>query len=63
MQNLQKIDEYLFKLINSTGWQQIDEIMILNIQIISSRNFNRSQKFILPSQIGRFSYIYIIKRL
>ena len=29
MENLQKIDEYLFKLINSTGWQQMDEIMIL----------------------------------
>ena len=29
MENLQKIDEYLFKLINSTGWQQMDGIMIL----------------------------------
>ena len=29
MENLQKIDEYLFILINSTGWQQMDGIMIL----------------------------------
>ena len=35
MQNLQKIDEYLFRLINSTGWQQMDEVMIL----ISSKWF------------------------
>ena len=35
MNNLQKIDEYLFRLINSTGWQQMDEVMIL----ISSKWF------------------------
>ena len=35
MEQLQKIDEYLFRLINSTGWQQMDEVMIL----ISSKWF------------------------
>ena len=35
MQNLQKIDEYLFRLINSIGWQEMDEVMIL----ISSKWF------------------------
>jgi len=35
MKSLQKIDEYLFRLINSTGWQQMDEVMIL----ISSKWF------------------------
>ena len=35
MENLQKIDEYLFRLINSTGWQKMDEVMIL----ISSKWF------------------------
>ena len=29
MDQLQKIDEYLFRLINSTGWEQMDEVMIL----------------------------------
>lgn len=29
MEKLQKIDEYLFRLINSTGWEQMDEVMIL----------------------------------
>ena len=35
MGNLQKIDEYFFRLINSTGWQQMDQVMIL----ISSKWF------------------------
>lgn len=35
MKNLQKIDEYLFRLINSTGWEKMDEVMIL----ISSKWF------------------------
>tara|TARA_B100001758_G_C18403014_1_gene610213 strand:- start:2097 stop:2774 length:678 start_codon:yes stop_codon:yes gene_type:complete len=35
MEQLQKIDEYLFRLINSTGWQQMDEVMML----ISSKWF------------------------
>ena len=35
MENLQKIDEYLFRLINSTGWEQMDKVMIL----ISSKWF------------------------
>jgi len=29
MSNLQKIDEYFFRLINSVGWDQMDEVMIL----------------------------------
>ena len=29
MKNLQKIDEYLFRLINSSGWEQMDQLMIL----------------------------------
>ena len=29
MENLQKIDEYLFRLINSEGWEQMDGVMIL----------------------------------
>ena len=29
MKSLQKIDEYLFRLINSAGWQEMDEVMIL----------------------------------
>ncbi len=29
MENLQKIDEYFFRLINSTGWEQMDEVMLL----------------------------------
>ncbi len=35
MEKLQKIDEYLFRLINSAGWEQMDEVMIL----ISSKWF------------------------
>ena len=35
MQNLQKIDEYLLRLINSIGWQEMDVVMIL----ISSKWF------------------------
>ena len=35
MENLQKIDEYLFRLINSAGWEDMDGIMIL----ISSKWF------------------------
>ena len=29
MGNLQKIDEYFFRLINSAGWEQMDQLMIL----------------------------------
>jgi undecaprenyl-diphosphatase len=29
MRNLQKIDDYLFRLINSAGWEQMDQLMIL----------------------------------
>ena len=29
MENLQKIDEYFFRLINSAGWEQMDSAMIL----------------------------------
>ncbi len=29
MESLQKIDEYFFRLINSTGWEQMDEVMLL----------------------------------
>ena len=29
MKNIQEIDEYFFRLINSTGWPQMDQIMIL----------------------------------
>ena len=35
MEQLQKIDEYLFRLINSAGWEQMDKVMI----IISSKWF------------------------
>ena len=35
MEKLHKIDEYLFRIINSSGWEQMDELMIL----ISSRWF------------------------
>ena len=35
MESLQKIDEYFFRLINSAGWGQMDELMIL----ISSKWF------------------------
>ena len=35
MSNLQKIDEYFFRLINSAGWEQMDGLMIL----ISSKWF------------------------
>ena len=35
MSNLQKIDEYFFRLINSAGWEQMDGVMIL----ISSKWF------------------------
>ena len=35
METLQKIDEYFFRLINSAGWEQMDEVMIL----ISSKWF------------------------
>lgn len=35
MRILQKIDEYIFRIINSTGWEQMDEVMIL----ISSKWF------------------------
>ena len=29
MRCFQKIDEYLFRLINSSGWEQMDAVMIL----------------------------------
>ena len=29
MESLQKIDEYFFRLINSTGWEQMDKVMLL----------------------------------
>ena len=29
MEALQKIDEYFFRLINSAGWEQMDQLMIL----------------------------------
>ena len=29
MESLKKIDEYFFRLINSAGWEQMDELMIL----------------------------------
>tara|TARA_B110000196_G_scaffold300959_1_gene294715 strand:- start:205 stop:882 length:678 start_codon:yes stop_codon:yes gene_type:complete len=35
MEQLQKIDEYFFRLINSTGWNKMDEVMML----ISSKWF------------------------
>ncbi|MGY8989925.1 MAG: hypothetical protein ACKVJA_06675, partial [Flavobacteriales bacterium] len=35
METLQKIDEYLFRIINSAGWEDMDGIMIL----ISSKLF------------------------
>ena len=35
MEKLQKIDEYLFRIINSAGWEQMDQLMIL----ISSKWF------------------------
>jgi len=35
MENFQKIDEYFFRLINTAGWEQMDEVMIL----ISSKWF------------------------
>jgi undecaprenyl-diphosphatase len=35
MESLQKIDEYFFRLINSAGWEQMDQLMIL----ISSKWF------------------------
>ncbi len=35
MKNFQKIDEYLFRIINSSGWEQMDDLMIL----ISSKWF------------------------
>ena len=35
MENLQKIDEYFFRILNATGWQQMDQVMIL----ISSKWF------------------------
>ena len=35
MGNLQKIDEYFFRIINSAGWEQMDQLMIL----ISSKWF------------------------
>jgi len=35
MENLQKIDEYFFRLINSSGWEQMDQLIIL----ISSKWF------------------------
>ena len=35
MEKLQKIDEYLFRIINSVGWEQMDQLMIL----ISSKWF------------------------
>lgn len=35
MENLRKIDEYFFRIINSAGWEQMDQLMIL----ISSKWF------------------------
>ena len=35
MENLKKIDEYFFRIINSAGWEQMDQLMIL----ISSKWF------------------------
>ena len=56
MKNLQKIDEYFFRLINSSGWEQMDELMIL----ISSKWFwIPLYLFILYKLYGKFSGSFI----
>jgi undecaprenyl-diphosphatase len=56
MENLQKIDEYFFRLINSSGWEQMDELMIL----ISSKWFwIPLYLFILYKLYSKFSGSFI----
>ena len=56
MENLQKIDEYFFRLINSSGWGQMDELMIL----ISSKWFwIPLYLFILYKLYSKFSVSFI----
>jgi len=56
MENLQKIDEYFFRLINSAGWEQMDELMIL----ISSKWFwIPLYLFILYKLYSKFSGSFI----
>ena len=56
MENLQKIDEYFFRLINSAGWEQMDELMIL----ISSKWFwIPLYLFILYKLYSKFSDSFI----
>jgi len=56
MENLQKIDEYFFRLINSAGWGQMDELMIL----ISSKWFwIPLYLFILYKLYSKFSDSFI----
>ena len=56
MENLQKIDEYFFRLINSSGWEQMDELMIL----ISSKWFwIPLYLFILYKLYSKFSVSFI----
>ena len=56
MENLQKIDEYFFRLINSAGWGQMDELMIL----ISSKWFwIPLYLFILYKLYNKFSSSFI----
>ena len=56
MENLQKIDEYFFRLINSAGWEQMDELMIL----ISSKWFwIPLYLFILYKLYSKFSVSFI----
>ena len=56
MENLKKIDEYFFRLINSAGWEQMDELMIL----ISSKWFwIPLYLFILYKLYSKFSGSFI----
>jgi undecaprenyl-diphosphatase len=56
MDNLKKIDEYFFRLINSAGWEQMDELMIL----ISSKWFwIPLYLFILYKLYSKFSGSFI----
>ena len=56
MEQLQKIDEYFFRIINSAGWEQMDQLMIL----ISSKWFwIPLYIYILYLIYKRYSYQFI----
>ena len=57
MNKLNTLDEYLFRLINSNGWQQMDDIMIMISSKIHMDSFYIFLFFIIYSNYTKKIYI------